>query len=31
MATASAQLYFESAIKYREEISKLKDKLKRKK
>ena len=30
MATASAQLDFESAIKYREEISKLKDKLKRK-
>ena len=31
MASASAQLDFESAIKYREEISKLKDKLKRKK
>ena len=31
MATASAQLDFESAIKYREEISKLKDKLKHKK
>jgi len=30
MATASAQLDFESAIKYREEISKLKDKLKKK-
>lgn len=31
MATASAQLDFESAIKYREEISKLKEKLKKKK
>ena len=31
MATASAQLDFETAIKYREEISKLKDKLKKKK
>ena len=31
MATASAQLDFESAIKYREEISKLKDKLKKNK
>ena len=29
MATASAQLDFESAIKYREEISKLKQKLKK--
>ena len=31
MASASAQLDFESAIKYREEISKLKDKLKKNK
>ena len=31
MSSASAQLDFESAIKYREEISKLKDKLKHKK
>ena len=31
MASASSQLDFESAIKYREEISKLKDKLKKKK
>ena len=31
MASASAQLDFESAIKYREEISKLKDKIKHKK
>ena len=31
MASASAQLDFESAIKYREEISKLKDRLKKKK
>ncbi len=30
MATASSQLDFETAIKYREEISKLKDKLKKK-